>query len=330
VNKLHTTHHLDDRALNHARTDFVRVSADQTVGEALAQVQQERVAGRIVYFYVVDGEGRLQGVVPTRRLLLSPPSTPVRDIMVRDVVTLPVNATVFDACELFILHRFLALPIVDYGGRIQGVIDVELYTNEISDLARREESEDVFQLIGVRLAEVRGRTIPAVFRQRFPWLLCNVGGGLLCAFLGGLFQSVLDKVIALALFIPVVLALAESVSVQTLTLTLQAQHGLRWRLMDFLRLLARETPIGVLLGAASGAVVALVAGVWQQRADVAGTILASMTLAVGTAALFGLSVPAVLGAFRRDPKVASGPIVLAMTDTATMCYYLGLATWWLG
>ncbi|HUG92920.1 MAG TPA: magnesium transporter [Planctomycetaceae bacterium] len=322
--------HLDERALNHARADFVRISAAQTAGDALAQVQRERPAGRIVYFYVVDDEGRLQGVVPTRRLLLSPPDTPVKDIMVRDVVTLPADATVFDACELFIMHRFLALPIVDHDRRMLGAIDVELYTDEISDLARREESEDVFQIIGVRLAEVRGRSIPVVFRQRFPWLLCNIGGGLACALLGGVFQSVLAKVVALALFIPVVLALAESVSIQTLTLTLQSQHGLRFGWREFARRVLHEAPVGLLLGLASGLLVASVAGLWQQRLDVAGTILASMALSVATAALFGLLVPAVLGAFRRDPKVASGPIVLALTDTATLCYYLGLATWWLG
>ena len=136
--------------------------------------------GRIVYFYVVDREQRLQGVLPIRRVLLNPPETPVAEVMVRNVVALPATATLVDACEQFILHRFLALPIVDDHRRILGVVDVELYTDEISDLARREESDDVFQLIGVRLAEVQQASPLAAFRRRFPWLLCNVAGGLAC------------------------------------------------------------------------------------------------------------------------------------------------------
>ena len=185
---------------------------DQTLGEAVAQIQQQEVGGRIVYFYVVDREQRLQGVLPIRRVLLNPPETPVADVMVRNVVALPATATLVDACEHFMLHRFLALPIVDENRRILGVVDVELYTDEISDLARREESEDVFQLIGVRLAEVQQASPLAAFRRRFPWLLCNVAGGLACAILAWQFEGVLDEVIVLSLFIPVVLSVAESVA----------------------------------------------------------------------------------------------------------------------
>ena len=194
--------HLEEPALKFARTDFVRISADQTIGEALACVQRSGAPGRIVYFYVVDADQRLKGVVPTRRLLLSPPGTPIADIMVRDLVTLPAAATLLEACELFIMHRLLALPVVDEEQRLLGVIDVELYTDEMSDLARREESDDVFQLIGVRLAEIERASIPIVFSHRFPWLLCNIAGGLACAVLAGLYQGILDKVIVLALFIP--------------------------------------------------------------------------------------------------------------------------------
>ena len=172
---------LNEHALKHARTDFIQVRVDQSLGEAVAQIQQQEVGGRIVYFYVVDHEQRLQGVLPIRRVLLNPPETPVAQVMVRNVVALPATATLVDACEQFILHRFLALPIVDDHRRILGVVDVELYTDEISDLARREESDDVFQLIGVRLAEVQQASPLAAFRRRFPWLLCNLAGGLACA-----------------------------------------------------------------------------------------------------------------------------------------------------
>ena len=216
--------HLDDAVTRHAHQNFVRLFLGETVGEALQRLQNSRVEGRIIYFYVVDAEDRLQGVIPTRRLLLNPPQTPLADIMVRQVIALPATATLSDACEFFILHRLLALPVVDPQRRILGVLDVELYTEEISDLVRQEENENIFQLVGVRLAEGPRASVAAAFRGRFPWLLCNIAAGLACAAVAAMFRHVLNEVIVLAMFIPVVLSLAESVSIQSLTLALQAHQ----------------------------------------------------------------------------------------------------------
>lgn len=319
--------HHAEKALDHARTDFVQILASLTVGEALSRIQRQGAGGPIIYFYVVDEEGRLQGVIPTRRFLLNPPETPVADLMVRDVVTLPESATLLDACQRFLEHRFLAFPIVDHQRRILGVVDVGLYTHEISDLVRREESDDIFQLIGVRLTEVERASLAKVLARRLPWLLCNVVGGLACALLAGLFQGVLAQVVALSLFIPVALAVAESVAIQTLSLALQARHGHRLLWRQAAAALARELPVGLGLGAACGLAVALVALGWQRTGAVALSIWLSMSLAAATAGVLGLLVPTLLHTAQRDPKVASGPIVLAATDLATLFYYLGLATW---
>jgi NhaA family Na+:H+ antiporter len=114
--------------------DFTRLRAGQTVGEALDWLRDNPPPGRVIYFYVVDAEGRLQGVVPTRRLVLSRPQTPLTDIMVARTVVVPATATVLDACEFFIQHRLLAFPVVDEQGRVLGVVDIDLYTEELSRL----------------------------------------------------------------------------------------------------------------------------------------------------------------------------------------------------
>src|SRR5215211_2363780 len=93
---------LNDPVTAHVHKDYIALPAGQTVGEALDGVRQSQPEGRILYFYVVDGEGRLKGVVPTRRLLLSPPATPLADIMVKEVIAIPASATVLDACEFFV------------------------------------------------------------------------------------------------------------------------------------------------------------------------------------------------------------------------------------
>jgi Na+:H+ antiporter, NhaA family len=126
--------HVDDPITRHMSQDYTRLELGQTVGQALEWLRKNPPPGRIIYFYVVDEQGRLHGVVPTRRLVLSPPETPVEDIMVRRLVSLPARATVLEACEFFIQYRLLAYPVVDDDGRLVGVVDIDLYTEELSRL----------------------------------------------------------------------------------------------------------------------------------------------------------------------------------------------------
>jgi NhaA family Na+:H+ antiporter len=131
-----TAGRLNDPVTSRMHQDFTRLQIGQTVGEALDWLRRHPPPGRVIYFYVVDDEGRLRGVVPTRRLVLSPPQTPLADIMVGKTVAVPAAATVLDACEFFIQHRLLAFPVVDEGNRLLGVVDIDLYTNELSQLDR--------------------------------------------------------------------------------------------------------------------------------------------------------------------------------------------------
>lgn len=322
--------HLNDPVTRHMRTDAARLRVEQTVGEAIAGLRAAAPEGRIIYFYVVDADGRLEGVVPTRRLLLSGDGTPLRDVMVRDVIGIPAAATVLEACEFFLLHRLLAFPVVDERRRVLGVVDVDLYTEELADLDRREDTDDLFQLIGVRYRESQhGAPLPA-FRSRFPWLLANIAGGIVAAFLSGLFAAELQKVVALALFIPVVLALAESVAIQSVSLALQLLHSRQPTAAGIARALRVEAATGGLLGLASGAAVALVALAWQRDLRLVGCLLGGIAGGVTCAAAIGAAMPGLLRLLRREPQVAAGPIALAATDMATLAIYLSLARWLVG
>lgn len=317
--------HLDDPIIKHARHDFTPLQTEQNVGEALFQLRNNPPAGRVLYLYVVDAENRLVGVVPTRRLLLSQPETPLADIMIRRLVTLPYTATVMDACEAFTLHKLLAFPVVDEHRHLLGLVDVELYTDELADLAQQTNHDDLFQLIGVHVEQARMGSPATAFGVRFPWLLANIGGGILAAFLSGMFQGVLDEVVVLALFIPVVLALSESVGIQSVSLALQSFHGgaLTWGAAA--RSLRRELATGALLGLASGPLVGLVAWFWKGEGAVAVVILASIAAAVTASAMIGLAMPMLLRLLRLDPRVAAGPIALVGADLVTLTVYFNLA-----
>jgi magnesium transporter len=323
-------HRLNDSVVQHMRADFARLHKDQTIAEALAALRQKPPEGRIIYFYVVDEQNRLQGVVPTRRLLLNAPDRPVGDIMVRDAITIPKTATVLDACEFFMFHRLLAFPVVDDERKLLGIVDVELYTDELSDLDRRESNDDLFQLIGVHLSDAQQLSPRTAFRSRFPWLLANIGGGILAALLSGIFEAELQKAVALALFIPVVLALAESVSIQSVTLALQVLRGKQPTMQAILKKLRSEAATGLLLGTASGLAVGTVALVWLGQGRVVACVLGGIAGGVTCAAVIGVAIPNVLHHFRREPQVAAGPVALAATDMTTLLIYFTLARWLLG
>jgi magnesium transporter len=325
-----TKDELNDPVAGHLHQDFARILANQTVGEALDSLRRHPPQGRILYLYVVDDQDRLAGVVPTRRLLLASPEQPVAEIMVPQVVALPARTTVLEACEFFIQHRFLAFPVVDEGRHLLGVVDVELYTDEVTKLEDGRVRDDLFQLLGVHTDGTRDDSPPGAFLRRFPWLGCNLAAGILAAFLSSLYREELDRVVALAFFIPVVLNLAESVSSQSVSLALQMLHGQppSWKMLP--GRLASELATGLMLGLTAGGAVGLVGLAWLGQARVALCLLGGIGGGVATAAILGLAVPFVLRLLRLEPRVAAGPIALAGADVITILLYLNLARWLLG
>jgi magnesium transporter len=311
------------------RIDCTRLPAGRTVGETLELLRKQRPSERIIYFYVVDAGGRLQGVVPTRALIMSPPDRRVDEIMVKRTVALPATATVRDACELFALHRFLALPVVDEARHLLGVVDIELYTDELDQLSDTEARNDLFSAIGVYAGKEGETSSWTAFLRRAPWLGCNLAGGLICAATASAFQAELTRVVALALFIPVVLNLAESVSSQSVSLTLHRMHG-QTPGRDFLvKASRRELVTGLLLGAGCGTVVGTTAWLWQGHSRLGLSLLFGITGGVIFSALLGMLLPVALRLLKLDPKVAAGPIALAGSDVATLFAYLGFARMWL-
>ncbi len=317
---------LNDPITKHMRPDCTWLYADKTVGQALEWLRQNPPGERIIYFYVVDRDKRLLGVLPTRRLLLNPLDTPLDRIMVERVIALPHSATVLEACEFFIQHHLLAFPVVDEERRLLGVVDVDLYTQEMSDLERREGRDHLFQLIGVQLSDAQQMNPLVGFRYRFPWLLCNMGGGIVAALLSIAYQRELAwENAALALFIPVVLALAESVCIQSVSLTLEGLHSRPPTWAALLPRLGRELATGLLLGGSSALIVGLAALLFLGQGRVIACLVNGIAGGMAAAALLGLAVPHLLRLLRLDPRVAAGPLALTLADMATLLLYFNVA-----
>lgn len=319
---------LNEPIANHLRTDFTTLYPNWSVDEALDHMRRYPPPGRIIYFYVVDESMRLVGVVPTRRLLLSASGKKISEIMIANVVAIPSDATVLEACEFFTLHRLLAFPVVDAGKRLVGVVDVDLYTEELADTGEDGPNarDDVFQLIGVRLTRSQQARPLRAFRGRFPWLLCNIAGGSLAAILADIYHVELNwQHAVLAVFIPVVLALAESVAIQSVTLTLDSLRGTKPSWSDLLTRGRHELLTGLLLGAATGLLVASLAALWQGIPTLFLILLGGIGIGVAGGAICGLAVPYILRLLKRDPQVAAGPIALACADVVVLLAYFNLA-----
>lgn len=317
--------------LDHARKDFPLLDAEMTIAQALEQIRREGVGERVIYFFAVDREKRLVGVLPTRRLLTAALETKLSDIMVKRVVAIPATATILDACEFFVLYKFFAFPVVDEQRRVVGLIDVSLFAEEI--LGEREEQahpaspvrDDVFEILGFHLEQIRGASPWRVFRFRFPWLLVTVTAGTICAFLAGAFEATLARSLVVAFFLTMVLGLNESVSAQSMSVTIQMLRSAPVTWSWFATALRREFLTAVLIGLGCGVIVAMIVLAWRHTFSAACAIGGSIALSLISASLFGLGVPSLLHRLKLDPKIAAGPITLALADVFALLIYFTTA-----
>jgi len=319
----------NDPVARHCRVDQPLLKADMTVEQALGAIRQQGLGERIIYFYAVDGHDRLAGVLPTRRLLTAPPDTTLGELMVKRVIAIPATATVLDACEFFVLYKFFAFPVVDPDRHVIGVVDIGLFTAEM--LEERDENiaaqaDEIFEALGFRLSHLRGASAWRVFRHRFPWLLATIFGGTMCALLAGAFEATIASSVVIAFFLTMVLGLNESVSMQTMTVTIQALRSQAVTSSWFKVAFLRELRSAVLLGLGCGALVVMIVLLWRKELTAALAIGGSIGLSLVTACLFGVSIPSLLHSLKLDPKIAAGPVTLAVTDFVALAFYFGIAS----
>src|SRR5438552_1535105 len=326
---------LNARVADHARKDFPLLGASMTVGDALERIRREGVGERVIYFYAVDEQKRLVGVVPTRRLLTASLETPLREIMAPRVVAVPANATILDACEFFVLYKFLAFPVVDEERHVVGVIDASLFAEEILEAGESEDRSrsggsglvgpEFFEAIGFHLEQIRGASPWRIFRFRFPWLLVTVAAGTICAILAGAFEATLARSLMVAFFLTMVLGLNESVSAQSMSVTIQMLRSAPVTWSWFATALRRELMTAILLGLSCGSVVAAIVWFWRSDLRTAGAIGGSIALSLVTACLFRRGVPSLLHWLKLHPKIAAGPITLALADICALVLYFTAA-----
>ena len=321
---------LDEPITNHIRRDFVVLHKDRTIQEAVDTIRMHGGGDNFAYFYVVNDDQQLVGVLPTRKLITTALDRRVETVMRENVVAIPESFTVLEACELFALHRFLAFPVVDAKRHIIGLVDINLFSEEMFDVQEREQMDSAFETLGFRLSQIRDASLWHVYRARFPWLLASIASGTLCAFLVSFFEVTLARSLVLAFFLTTVLGLGESVSVQTMTIVI---HALRQETPNgrwYLGVLRRELARTFLLGASSAVLVGAIVIAWRHAVLPGFVIAAGILGSLLSACFFGVSIPTLLHKLKLDLKIASGPLTLAIADVFTIVVYFTLAAAWLG
>lgn len=316
---------LNDPVMKHATDDFVAIRTHYSVEEALERIRNCRTESTILYFYVLDDHNHLIGTIQTRKLLTSPLDTKVEQIMSTNLVAIPHTANLMEALEFFILHRYLAFPVVDENRKMLGVIDIMVFTKEMFDFEEQQQVHSIFDTLGIKISQIRDKSMWSVFRYRFPWLLATITSGTVCALLVGFFEATLAQSLVLAFFLTLVLGLGESVSMQTMTITVHFMHHNISQSGWYFRSLRRELTSTFLMAMACALIVGCIVLVWRNDIT-AGLIISSGIMAsLLFACCLGVSVPALLHKLKLDIHVASGPLTLALADIATIVVYFSLA-----
>jgi magnesium transporter len=298
------------------------LSEDITVGEAITALQANRDVEMVFYLYVVDERRHLVGVTSLRRLLLVSPETPLKRIMTSDLMSARVDMDQEEVARQVASYNLLAIPVVDEENKLVGVITVD----DVIDVIKEEATEDIYRLAGVAGDEKAFTPAGESIRKRLPWLGVNLVTAFVAASVVALFEGTIDRITALAVFMPIVAGMGGNAATQTLTVIVRgiALGELTWS--NSRKALLKEAAVGMANGMVLGFVAAAVA--WTTRGSpVLGLVLcAAMIINMFVAATAGTLVPLGLRAANVDPALASSVFITTLTDVFGFFSFLGLAT----
>jgi magnesium transporter len=291
--------------------EVIALSLDMTAQEALARLRQRvEEAETIYYAYAVDGQGALQGVLSLRDMILAQPNTPLVDLLNRDVICVPVDTDAEEVAHLFDKYNYFALPVVDDGQKLLGIITID----DVIDVIREEATEDIYGMASVPRQEGVNTRWFSSLCMRLPWLYVNLATALLAAVVVGVFEATIAKVAALAVLMGVVTGQGGSAGIQTVTILIrgialgEVSKGKGWRL------LGKETFLGILNGLAIGTTVGAVTFLWKGNPYLGLVVFLAMTFNLVAAGMAGTLIPLTLRALRIDPALASSIFLTTVTD----------------
>jgi magnesium transporter len=294
--------------------------------------QERQRDGTFYYVYVLDTEQRLVGVVSLRELVRGPGERLVREIMRREVITVPTGMDQEDVARRMAKFDLLAVPVVDEAGRIKGVVTID----DVIDVVAEEATEDIHKLGGSEAldAPYLDTSFGAMLRKRAGWLTILFVSEMLTATAMGYFQEEISRAVVLALFIPLIISSGGNSGSQASTLIVRALAVGDVRLEDIGRVFKREVASGLALGLILATIGFVRIVLWPSRVTLYGPHYLQVALAVAASlvgvvlwgTLSGSMLPFALRRLGFDPASASAPFVATLVDVTGLIIYFSVAS----
>ena len=315
--------HADDSAGGLMTSEFLLLRERLTAQEAIEALRAWQPSEDSTYYlFVVNQAQQVRGVVSLRRLITAEPQTVIGDIMNPDPITVRAGTDQEEVAHIMSKYDLLALPVVDEGGHMLGVITYD----DVVDVIEEEASEDILHLGGVLDEERVTGPVGISVRRRLPWLYVNLFTAFLAAGVISLFQQTIERLAVLAAFQSIVAGQGGNAGTQALTVVVRSLALGEIELRDAWRILLKELAVGALNGLAVGAAVGAFAFLTQGNPLLGLIIGVAMIGNMLAAGLAGALVPLVLKKLKLDPALGSGVIVTTVTDVVGFGLFLGLAT----
>lgn len=307
---------------------FATFPPEMTVGEATAALREIVKRAFVSYAYVIDRERKLIGVLVFREMMFAHPTQALSEVMIRDPFHLTATTPVMDAMREVLKWHHPAYPVCDDAGRLVGVIRGQtLFEQQAFELSAQPGS-----MVGIQKEERLATPWPRSLRFRHPWLQLNLLTAFLAAAIVGVFQGTIDRIVILAVFLPVLAGQSGNTGCQTLAVTLRGMTLGELRPEKVRTLILKEAWLGILNGALVGATTAVVMVLYATLQHVpsawtlGGVVAISMTIACMASGVSGVLVPMALRRMGADPVTASSIFLTTATDCTSMGVFLGLAT----
>lgn len=303
---------------------YISLKETWTVTHALEEIRKlADISETIYYLYVTDRARRLTGIVSLRSLVTAQPEQLIGEIMVTDIVYVQTDTDQEDVANLIQRYDFLAVPVVDTEHRLVGIVTVD----DILDVVEQETTEDIYQLGGVQsgVDSYFQTNLLTVARRRVVWLfvllITNTGTSAVIRSQ----QDVLQQVVALAAFIPLLIGTGGNVGAQSSTVVIRGLNTDEIRIREGFTVIRREAIAGAFLGMMLGAVVTVWAYILQGNLPVAIAVGISLVAISVLASVAGSSLPFLFMAIGFDPALMSAPFITTFVDVLGVLIYLNVA-----
>ena len=316
----------EDSAARLMQTEYCSVSPDWTVGETIDYLREnEDLPKEFLQIFIVDVAGKLIGSVPSSRVLRNPRNTKMSHLMVESSFSIYGNMDKEEVGNLFEQYNLISAGVVDKNNKLIGMITAD----DILTVVKEEAEEDTLKLAGVQDEEISDNAFK-ITKKRFVWLLINLFTAIIASRIIGLFDDSIEKVVALAVLMPIVASMGGNAATQTLAVTIRLLATKELTSDNLSKIINKEFYVGFLNGLIFSIISAAFVYFWFYDFKLSILIGISMIINMISAGLSGIIIPTVLDKCKIDPAIASTVFVTTVTDVIGFLSFLGLASFIIG